>query len=421
MGSPTTASAESVRIPAGNNLEYDAVVVGAGPAGSATAYWLARAGRRVLLLDRANFPRDKACSEYLGPGACDVLGRLGILPQLHAAGAHPLAGTTVIASKGSRLSGRFALATAQRPSAEGLSVPRRTLDHLLLQHAICAGVEFLPETAVEDLLSEAEQVRGVRMRDRAGRRHNVGARITIGADGLRSIVARRLGAVRVRGPRRLAFVTHVRGVTGLTTSAEMHVGPAGYVGLNPLGNDLTNVALVVPADLARSARGQVEEFLFSILDSFPEVRRRVPRTGVARAVMSTGPFSAWSRQVVAGGALLVGDAADFFDPFTGEGIFSALRGAELAADAALEALNSPGPVTRASLASYRRQRRRAFLGKWTVERMIGYGMLAPALFDRAVGRLGRRGAMAHTLIGVTADFVPASRVLNPLFLSRMLI
>ncbi|MGH7511350.1 MAG: hypothetical protein ACREOQ_00365, partial [Gemmatimonadales bacterium] len=70
---------------------------------------------------------------------------------------------------------------------------------------------------------------------------------------------------------------------------------------------------------------------------------------------------------------------------------------------------------------YRSARRRAFAGKWAVERLIGYGMWWPRLFDRAVARLGRRGSMAHTLIGVTGDFVPAGEVLNPLFLARMML
>ena len=113
-------------------------------------------------------------------------------------------------------------------------------------------------------------------------------------------------------------------------------------------------------------------------------------------------------------------AADFFDPFTGEGICSALRGAELAAAAAMAALAHPGPVTRHALAPYLRARRAAFLGRWTIERLVGYGMLAPRLFDRVVDRLHRRG-LADTFIGVTGDFVPARAVLNPWFLSRMVL
>jgi flavin-dependent dehydrogenase len=203
-------------------------------------------------------------------------------------------------------------------------------------------------------------------------------------------------------------------------SAEMFVGRRGYVGLNPIGGDRTNVALVVPAGRAAGARGRAGEFFFEVLADFPGVSERVGRGRVAREVLATGPFAAWSGRVVAGGAALVGDAADFFDPFTGEGIYSALRGGELLVEAARPALAHRGRVTAAALAPYRRARRRVFGGKWAVERLIGYGMNFPMLFDRAVSRLGRRG-MAHTLIGVTADFVPARAVLNPLFLARMLL
>ena len=84
------------------------------------------------------------------------------------------------------------------------------------------------------------------------------------------------------------------------------------------------------------------------------------------------------------------------------------------------ALARPGRVTADAMAPYRRARLRAFCGKWAVERLIGYGMHFPDLFDRAVERLARRG-LAHTLIGVTADFVPARAVLNPVFLARMLL
>ncbi|MGH7629654.1 MAG: NAD(P)/FAD-dependent oxidoreductase, partial [Gemmatimonadales bacterium] len=252
-------------------------------------------------------------------------------------------------------------------------------------------------------------------------RRVIRARLVIGADGLRSGVAGRLGA-RSRGRlRRVAFVAHVGGVPGLARSAEMHVGPRGYVGLNPIGDDVANVALVVPASAAAGARGRAAEFFFEALERFPGVRGRVDQRRVVRKVLATGPFAARSRRVTADGALLVGDAADFFDPFTGEGICSALRGGELVAMYAGAALAERGPPTDRRLGAYRRARMRAFAGKWAVERLIGYGMLWPRLFDHAVGRIGRRPGMAHTLIGVTGDFVPARAALNPLFLARLLL
>ena len=402
--------------------EVDALVVGAGPAGSATALLLARLGFRVMAVDRAAFPRDKPCSEYMSPEVVRLLEQLGVLEKLEAAGAVPLHGTCVTAPRGARLHGKFALAGYRPFRPTGLSVSRRVLDNALMEAARAIGVEVRERTTVEELFYQRGGIAGALVRDPERRRTGIRARLTVGADGLRSVVARRMGK-RVHGhPRRVAFVAHMDNVEGMGDSAELHVGGRGYLGLNPIGPERTNVALVVPATRALEARGRAEGFFLETLRDFPEVFARLEQSSIARSVLVTGPFAARSGRIVADGGALVGDAADFFDPFTGEGIYSALRGAELLAGVAGSALASgEGPVPAASLAGYRQARWRAFAGKWLIERLIGYAMWSPRLFDRAVARLGRRGRMAHTLIGVTGDFVPAREVLNPLFLARMVL
>ncbi len=398
----------------------DVIVVGGGPGGSATALRLARAGHRVTLLDRARFPRHKACSEYTSPQTLRHLDGLGVLHELDAGLGTALRGTRVTAAGGQVLTGDFSRAggTPFRPT--GLALPRLVLDHVLLRAAADAGVTVREGMTVLDLRGADAEGRAVQVRDGDGAVHRLRARVVVGADGLRSTVARRAGLRRAGRLRRVAFVAHVRDVRGLSDIAELHVGVRGYVGLNPLGHGVTNVALVVPATDAANAKGQVHAFVQSRLDALPGVRGRVDLARMTGELMTTGPFDATTRRSVDDALLLVGDAADFFDPFTGEGICTALAGADLAAGVISRALRQPGAVTRAHLEPYRTARRRAFLGKWLVERMIGYAMLAPSLFDRAIDRLERRG-MADTLIGVTGQFVSPWKVLNPVFLARMIV
>ncbi len=401
--------------------QLDVLVAGGGPAGSATATLLARAGLSVLIVDRAAFPRDKACSEYMSPEAVRILARLGVVENLEAAGAFPLEGMKVTGPRGATAHGKFSLAGYRPFRPTGLSISRRILDYELLAAARAAGADVLEGARVEDLLYKQGGVGGVVVRDHAGRRHSLRARLTVGADGLRSIVARKLGPRRQGPSRRMAFVAHVARVAGMGASAELHFRERGYVGLNQIGHEQTNVALVVPAARAAHARGGMAQFFSDTLTEFPGVGERIAAGEMVRPVLATGPFSVWSPKVIAPGALLVGDAADFFDPATGDGIYCALRGAELVADTAVAALSLPGPITVDRLVEYRRMRRRVFAGKWMLDRLMESALRFPRLFDRGISRLDRHEGMAHTVIGLAGGFVPLRAVLNPAFLGRMIL
>jgi menaquinone-9 beta-reductase len=401
--------------------QVDVLVAGAGPAGSATAALIARAGCTVLAVDRASFPREKACAEYMSPETVRVLSRLGIVETLERAGAVPLEGMKITGFRGATAHGLFSR-TPYRPfRPTGLSVSRRILDHALLESARAAGAQVLEQTSVEDLLYDHGAIAGAVVRDRNGHRHAIRARLTVGADGLRSLVARRVGRRTHRRPRRVAFVAHVAGVKSMGSSAELHFGCNGYAGLNRIGGGYTNVAVVVPQRRAASARGRVQHFFFEALGDFRGVRERVEAGEIVRPVLVTGPFAAWSSRVAAPGSLLVGDAADFYDPVTGDGIYSALRGAELVEETMVPGLRQPGPVPPNSFRQYRRARLSAFAGKWFLERVTRLLMCSPRFFDRSVSRLGRHDDMAHTAVGVAGGFVPLREVLRPYFLARMVI
>lgn len=401
-------------------MRADVAVIGGGPAGATTAWALAREGVDVLILDRATFPRTKACAEYVSPAASRILDAMGALTAVERAGAAQLTGMRIRAPNGVTFEGRFAAEHGYRGFRDrGLALPRVEFDALLLERAVASGARMRHGCHVTGLRHDARgQVCGVDAADAVHGRIVVDARIVIGADGLRSIVARRLGlARRARAPRRIAFVAHFRDVLGMGDAGEMHVEQDGYVGLANVGFGRTNVALVVPAPMARDAAGDAAGFLVRWIMQHRHLAERFQGATRITSVLATGPFASHARRAAVPGAALVGDAADFFDPFTGEGIYAAMRGGEMLAPQVAAALRAPNPRAAArALGEYDRARRREFMGKWIVERLVGLAVGHAPIMNHVARALATRAGMADLLVGVAGDFVPAGEVLRARYL-----
>ena len=421
----TLPSAPRSRLEAHAAQDADVIVVGGGPAGASTAYFLARAGVDVLLLDRARFPRDKPCAEYLSPQASRILSEMGALQLVEAAGAAQLAGMVIRAPNGSEIRGEFAAEHGFRGFRDrGLALRRTVLDGILLDRAREAGVRVEEGVRVTDLVRDAGgRVIGVRRSEPDGWASPRHARVVIGADGLRSLVANRLGLSHSsRWPRRLALVTHYRGLRGVADVGEMHVGRDGYLGIADVGNGETNVALVVPASNGREISANRDHFLDRWIAGSSQLAPRFEGARRTSPIRITGPFASRSVRAWAPGAALVGDAADFFDPFTGEGMYAALRGGELLAPFVIDALGAgDAHGADAALAAYDAARRAEFSGKWVVEKLVGAAVSSTAILNHVARTLARRRDMADLLVGVAGDFVPPREVLRPGFLLGLLL
>jgi flavin-dependent dehydrogenase len=166
-----------------------------------------------------------------------------------------------------------------------------------------------------------------------------------------------------------------------------------------------NLGLVVPLAHAAPWSGRLDDFLAARVRQLPHLARRLAGATRMAPVRALGPLAHRVDPPGAGGVLLVGDAAGFYDPFTGEGVFTALRSAELATETIARALRA-GDVSVGALASYERARREAFRGKERVTKALQMVIRHRRLANLACRALARRPALLDALLGVFGDYVP---------------
>jgi flavin-dependent dehydrogenase len=387
-------------------IRCDVVVVGAGPAGSMTAAALARRGYTVRAFDRALFPRDKACAEYCPPGVADVLERAGVWASV-APYAVSTPGMNVCVGGLTILPVRYGAGGVVRT---GFSVPRIRLDSMLLEHARRCGADVREGERLTGI-TNIDRGFSVTIVNRAGESTTMETRAVVAADGLYSPAARLLG-VRSTGrwPQRLGLVSHFATARDLECG-EMHVGSGLYCGLATVEPGVMTVGLVVDLAEAR-ARGVHGQALPEwALERLPAVRARLEGATMLKPARGIGPMSRRVDRVAGAGFLLVGDAAGFLDPFTGEGLYRALRGSELAIETIDVGLRRTSTATVPDLTGYAQSRRRVFAGKERVTWIIQVAMTQPRVFTRLARSLAGSSA-ARTqfgnILGDIARPTPAS-------------
>jgi geranylgeranyl reductase family protein len=393
--------------------EAQVIVVGAGPAGSIVALELARRGRDVLILERARFPRDKPCGDCVNPGAVMELEELGLREALRRRlMPHSLRGWRIEAPDGRFFQQEFGVGRV------GWAVRRRELDAALLDAARDAGARARFAMRVSGVMCENGRAVGVAVREGAAFRE-LRADFVVGADGLGSVVQRRLGlAARRPRLRKVALVGHLAAANGSSEMGELRVRGGRTCGYAPLtvGGNLT---LVVPATEAGDIKGNARAFLLSALADFPAVQVRVEQAGLDDHVMVIGPFDRPVLRPWAPGAVLVGDAAGYYDPFTGQGIYQALRSARLAAAAIDSALGQPASAA-AVLSRYGRALRRELAPTRVLQRVVEAAIRRPAIMSRFVRGLAATDEVAAALLQATGDLAHPATLLHPRVWLRLL-
>jgi geranylgeranyl reductase family protein len=353
---------------------FDVVIVGAGPGGCSAAYFLARAGVRALLIDKAEFPRDKICGDAISVRSLEHLSRMGLEGWLKANRFHSPSGVRIAAPNGER-------ATLQAPTQLDEScvmpriIPREKLDSALLTAATEAGSCFMGGVRARSMSLDnaGATVQVVRNRKSATLR----AQLVVAADGSYGSFSRNVGLQD--GP--LLCITARAYAIGEDSDEEFvdmlyeaDVVP-GYGWVFPLGNGICNVGIGIPAHQAKRVSVQERFCRFMSRNRYFRVRLRnyEIQPGPRGAVL----YSGFRHQRTFGNRLLaVGDATGLVNPLTGAGISKALATGEMAAQCAYDALMS-GNCSEKSLAVYGK-RLSAQFGRWysqmkLVRRLASHG------------------------------------------------
>jgi geranylgeranyl reductase family protein len=398
-------------------------VVGAGPAGAATALYAARAGLDVTLIDKRTFPRDKICGDAIARKSLSHLRELGLLDRLRAHTHEPISRAVLSSPKGSQVA--IDLSSPDEPAPH--MVCRRTDFDDVLVSAARAKCRVIESAAVADVVQSNGRVAGVTVREGEHDRE-IRARVVVGADGFDSVVARRLGLYRHDSSRWfVATRGYYRGLDVAPRTVEVHFVEEtlpGFLWLFPTGDGVVNVGLgLVHLDLKR--RGVKLRDVHEAVLASPRMRERFRRAERIGEVQGWNlPTPDFSRTLAGDGFVLVGDAAGLVDPFSGEGIGNAFASAKAAADVIAESVQARDAAESAhALARYPKQ-------MWELvdarEIALHYKLRSLArsrgLVDFLVGRAAARPDVLSWLQAMTSERGAVARksdLLSPMTYARL--
>jgi menaquinone-9 beta-reductase len=392
---------------------YDVVIAGAGPAGTHTALRLARGGFRVALIDARSFPRKKPCGEFLSPACLPILEELGLLEGLFAVGANRVRGMHLSTATHQTQGDYLPLGPFAASHGAGLGIRREVLDDLAMQAAQQApNIDVLLSTRVTAVTRTEERAIGVMISHEGGEARHLAARFVVGADGPKRRVALYPGwSLPQTGRERFAIVARFTGVPD-TDHAALHVLGRDYFAACPIDNGIFTANLVVDrAELAKGSAG-LEEVFFAKLSAAPAMRARLEHAELCEPMMACGPLGARVARVTGPGAALVGDAAGFVDPLTGEGLYFAMQGARYLSAALTEALLAPDREE-AALARYAKSRRGDFGPRYGLARLLQSGLGRPGVPEKVIGLLERFPLLCDLMLGLTGDYLPPRGLFSP--------
>jgi geranylgeranyl reductase family protein len=408
--------------------EFDVIVVGAGPAGSTCASFLAKGNAKVLLLDKAVFPRDKTCGDAISGKSLGILRELGLDKEIESLKHGKVFGVTFSSPNGTIADIPFPKnpkkGKYKREGGKGYAVRREVYDNFLFQKAKKQVSKTIEGFTVTDVIESEGKVIGVKGTDLNKKEREFKAKIVVGADGSTSVIARKLGLNEIDFKHHItALRAYYKNIKGLKGTIEIHFVDSllpGYFWIFPLENNLANVGVGMITKDIRDKSLDLRQAMFDVIQNHPLFKERFKEAKMVSPVKGwTLPLGSKHRKVHGNGFVLLGDAASLIDPFSGEGIGNAMTSAKIASKVILKALEKKD-YSAETLSEYEKNLRNELDAELKTSYMLQKIGRIKFLLNFVIGKAATKKKVSDAISGMLANEEAKKEFISPWFFLKLL-